>query len=589
MKFQVVCSLLLAWSCFSQDWIPLIEQKGQVFHAVEYKEGMSLVAMLQATSVPSDTFKKDNPSFSNSIDPGTRLFFRANRSNFSYTVVAGDTPYGIAKKYAIRFDSLNACNLDLQKNGLKVGQRVFIKQGVVRFPVTLFEATAIEAKLPLEQVKTEVTYRGFDFQDTLLLYQVKNGETIHSVAKRFFTSAKKLKEVNGLTNSRLAAGTTLKIPLMKDTVSVAAGVIPPMKAIPKPAVNRNQAWPLPKPEKKFRRIGVFLPFGADTVKIPTQGVPKNSLEFYMGAKLAIDSLNRLGCEGEVQFFDCWSESESVDRLVASDKLKNFDLLVGPMQSAESEKLAQYCAKNKIPMVLQGVAISDGMKRNPFVFTLHTEIERQIDYMVNLAVERSSTEQIILYRTNLATDTSRETRFLQQFRQLATKGTRIISADLPTLKAFLMAEKPCVIFCLSTEKSLVVNLTKNVKSAPVVHKLIGLKEWTDWKELNASISNESDFFYFSTGCMDYSEASVKVFHKKYRSTYGADLSKYALFGFDIIFGFSRWISGCGNSFPYQGYLLSLDYRQSDAFYHGNYGLQCCRFRNFKQEKNASLDE
>ena len=149
MKFQVVCSLLLAWSCFSQDWIPLIEQKGQVFHAVEYKEGMSLVAMLQATSVPSDTFKKDNPLVSNSIDPGTRLFFRANRSNFSYTVVAGDTPYGIAKKYAIRFDSLNACNLDLQKNGLKVGQRVFIKQGVVRFPVTLFEATAIEAKLPL--------------------------------------------------------------------------------------------------------------------------------------------------------------------------------------------------------------------------------------------------------------------------------------------------------------------------------------------------------------------------------------------------------------------------------------------------------
>ena len=53
--------------------IPMVEQNGKVFHAITYKTGMSLVAMLQSTNTPSDTFKRDNPTVTDEVVEGAVL------------------------------------------------------------------------------------------------------------------------------------------------------------------------------------------------------------------------------------------------------------------------------------------------------------------------------------------------------------------------------------------------------------------------------------------------------------------------------------------------------------------------------------
>jgi len=579
------------WSCCSQDLVPLLGRNEKVFHVVTYQEGMSLLGMLHSTSTSMDTFKRDNPTLTDSIVSGTLLYFRAQRKDLSHKVLSGDTPFGIAKRYAIPLDSLYSSNPLLNNNPLKVGQQIEVRRGVVRYSNSFF-ASPLTPDEDVKEPFPEMLYRGFSIEDSILIYPVRSGETITAIAKRFLTTSKKLKAYNRLTSNSLSAGMILKIPLVNDSISPAFGTIPAARqriqgTPPKPSFRVPVARPLS--QDKSWNIAVFLPLGGDTATIPLRGFSKNALDFYMGARLAIDSLNLRGCHGEVRFFDYWTERESVTNVLASGALKNCNLVVGPMHARESELLAKYCRTNNIPMVLQSASPSPEVQKNENVYSIATDMDRQLENLSSLAVKRLGSEQIILYTTKLPKDTSAENQFLTQFNQLNRGVKRIIIADAPTLKALLRSGRPSLVFSVTQEKEKAVEVVVMVKNSAATNKMVGLKEWTDWKEINSKMPNESDFYYFSTGCLDYTNASVKTVHKRFRSVYSTDFTKYAMFGYDVLLGFGSWLSPCGVDFPYHGLMMNFNYMKSENEYHSNYGLQLCRFRNFKSEKNASIDE
>ncbi|NBO59495.1 MAG: LysM peptidoglycan-binding domain-containing protein [Flavobacteriia bacterium] len=591
IKIKVLLLLGIGWNSFAQDWIPLVDQKGKVYHAVSFKPGMSLVAMLQSTNTPSDTFKLDNPLINDEVVEGAILYFRVERKDQRYLVASGDTPYAIAKKFAIFLDTLYASNPEIRSVPLKVGQQVSIKGGVVRYPSSLFSVPNLTDESTGEPV-TEEVYRRFLFEDTVLMYQVRNGESLSMVAKRFLTTPKKLKAYNGLSGNGLKAGMTLKIPLIKDSINPPMGVMPTAdKRFKAPLIQpvSNAPFRMPTKKEKTFRIGIFLPLGGDTCQSPLRGMPKVALEFYMGAMLAVDSLNRLGCRGEIRFFDYWSRHESVNKVIASGVISSLDLVLGPLHPAESELLAQHCQSLEVPIVLQLPTLNSTLKENPVAFGIATEMDLQIEQMAALAVKRAPVDQVILFTTKLSADTARENMFVQQFKQMNLGSKRLIVADASMLKALLQSGKPSLIFSVSLDKTKVAEVTTWVKKADLTYKLVGLKEWTDWKEINGNIQQESDFYYFSTGCVDYHDRSLKAVHKRFRSAYQTDFTRYAMLGFDEVLGFGSWLSGCGPNFPYQGVMMHFDYRKTTQKYHSNYGLQRCRFRNFKTEKNANFDE
>jgi LysM repeat protein len=580
-----------AWTGFAQDWVPIVELKGKVFHAITYKTGMSLVTMLQSTNTPSDTFKLDNPLITDEVEEGDMLCFRVERKDQKHRVTSGDTPFAIAKKFAIPLDSLYASNPELRNVPLKVGQQVSVKGGVVRYPSALFAVPNLTDESTVEPV-TEEVYRRFLFEDTVLNYQVRTGESLAMVAKRFLTTSKKLKAYNGLSGNSLKAGMTLKIPLIKDSISPPMGVMPAsMKRFKAPFVQPVSKVPpriTTKNEKAFR-IGIFLPLGGDTCQLPLRGVSKNAMDFYMGAMLAVDSLNRLGCRGEVRFFDYWSEKETVSKVIASGAISALDLVIGPLHQAESELLAQHCQSVEVPIVLQFPNVSPALQKNPYAFAISTEMDLQIEQMAGLAAKRASVDQLVLLTTKVPADTARENMLVRQFTRLTLGSKRLIVADASTLKALLQSGRPALIFSVSLDKLKVVEVTSWVKKAPLSNKLVGLKEWTDWKEINGNIQQESDFYYFSTGCVDYNYLPLKTVHKRFRSEYQGDFSRYALLGFDEVLGFGTWLSGCGTGFPYHGLMMDFGYTKSETSSQKNNALQWCRFRNFKTEKNANFDE
>ena len=97
-----------------------------------------------------------------------------------YIVKAGDTLYGIARKYKVSVDELKSLN-NLSSDNLSVGQ-------VLQIPEIIEEDT------PNENI-----------------YIVKAGDTLYSIANKYGMSVQELKDLNGLTSNNLSIGQNLVV------------------------------------------------------------------------------------------------------------------------------------------------------------------------------------------------------------------------------------------------------------------------------------------------------------------------------------------------------------------------------------------
>ena len=150
-----------------------------------------------------------------------------------YTVKAGDSLWGIAKKYGTTVDYLKAIN-NLSSNLLSIGQKLkvpdstsndnnndniyIVKSGDTLYSIANKYNTTVSNLMNINNLKTnllsigqELKLKTTPIQNTETTYIVKSGDTLYSIAKRFNTSVNDIKNKNNLTTNLLSIGQQLKI------------------------------------------------------------------------------------------------------------------------------------------------------------------------------------------------------------------------------------------------------------------------------------------------------------------------------------------------------------------------------------------
>lgn len=145
------------------------------------KSGDSLWSISKKFGITVDELKKANNLSSNLLSVGQNLIIpgkEAQATGDEYVVKKGDTLYSIARKYNTSVDNLKSIN-NITTDSLAIGQ-------IIKLPSTSSTAG-----------------------DT---YIVKKGDSLYSIARTYNTSVDKLKEINNLTSNALAIGQVLKLP-----------------------------------------------------------------------------------------------------------------------------------------------------------------------------------------------------------------------------------------------------------------------------------------------------------------------------------------------------------------------------------------
>lgn len=145
------------------------------------KSGDSLWSISRKLGITVDELKSANNLSSNLLSVGQNLIIpgkEAQATGDEYVVKKGDTLYSIARKYNTSVDNLKSIN-NITTDSLAIGQ-------IIKLPST--SSTASNT------------------------YIVKKGDSLYSIARTYNTSVDKLKEINNLTSNALAIGQVLKLP-----------------------------------------------------------------------------------------------------------------------------------------------------------------------------------------------------------------------------------------------------------------------------------------------------------------------------------------------------------------------------------------
>lgn len=177
------------------------------------KKGDSLYSIAKQYNSTVDAIKRYNNLTSNNLSIGQKLklpcYMKDNDNttmpNFvMYTVKAGDSLYSIAQQYNTTVDKIKSDN-KLTSNNLSIGQVLMIADKTT--DMTVEECFGEDEVL----------------EEDYVIYVVKPGDNLYSIARKYDTTVSELKRLNNLTSNNLSVGQELKIPNEKRIYVVKRG------------------------------------------------------------------------------------------------------------------------------------------------------------------------------------------------------------------------------------------------------------------------------------------------------------------------------------------------------------------------------
>jgi LysM repeat protein len=598
----------------------VIEGKTYYLHTVKQDE--TLYSISKAYNIQQKDIIFNNPGALESIRVGEELKIPEKTDNaaaktqlesaqFIYHIAEqGQTVYSLMQKYHLTQEELYKQNPELEHSPLQVGQVVTI---------------------PKQNSKPSDADNGFR------IHEVQKRETLFSIAKTYNLSVNQLMDANPEINSRsqdLRVGQKIKIPLPDlKPIGIPVEISQTDTVIVRKDLEEDTVECVPVTQNNFK-IAMLLPlFLSDnaaavsdtSITKDTQGryVRKDgtywisphsetALEFYQGALLAIDSLNRLGLNSKVYVFDTMRDTLEVQKILSKPLMKEMDLIIGPFHTELVDKTARFAAENHIFYVSPTALNIESVKNSPYLIQVTTGTMSTVAPTMDIISQQRDSIRVVLIGNKSETD---QTLFHAYHNKLKTiLPDSLISTyqfkvdSLKTPPEYLQKKKKNVVIVTATDEVFITiiaaHLNASTRDYPV--NLYGLSVWTNFINLDPEYLHNVEFRFATPYYIDYTRKEVLRFLQQYRKYYATEpnLNKqgsysllpvqHAFLGYDILFFFGSAVKLYGKDFGHCVSHFRLPALQSDFHFtkinstggHINSNLNIYRYtKNYKvvQEK------
>ena len=539
------CCLLLTFLVRAQA-LPIVEKDGQKFYQYVLPEGQSLTQLQTLFKCDADQLLALNPGLERGLVAGQTILVPVLRGQIVHKVTPQQTLFAVSRLYEVPVDSLYSWNPSA-RSGLKVGQQLVLKNMVLPFQVN--------GANPAPIVTSSDTF-AHKLTDSIIKHTVLEKENLYAISKRYMVPVDSLMALNKLTSSRVSPGQQILVPIQKVKTTPV-----PVQAVPAPAPKATtSAFRFPVAPKAHYNIAVFLPFALDSAAGQNRFVAAAALDYYMGMKMALDSLKNLGFSADIRVFDDNALSPSLEAVLRSSDMNGIDLIFSPLQEKQAKIVATYAKEKGIPVVFP-VQMSVPLVQMASNFMAYTPSDAAL--VENLALQLHQKYQgytVVLINSPLAADQLLEQKFKTAFASVPTTKSKLKlqEASWTTYQKYKPIGGPQLLVSFSSERSKVVGLLKaSALDSNVM--VVGQKDWLDFKELDAPLVRDQAFLVALPSYFNYHDSQIIPFHKAYRKRYNADLSKMACLGYDLTLHIGKQL--LGNTAPQQGLISNMNLRNS----------------------------
>jgi LysM repeat protein len=520
---------------------------GKKYYVHIVASGNTVYGLQKLYKVNQDDILKSNPGIEKGLSIGQKLYIPVPLVTVNHVVQAKETLYGIAKRYWVSSDSITKDNPTVS-SGLKIGQQLVVKnvdREVAEEPLfsetdyveTDSSLTTIE--IPVIQDSAKVTWEnvGYSPGDKTIKYTVMEGETFYSIGKRFMVSVDDLKSWNNIKTNTLSKGTVLTI---KVSDEIAEEIEFGDFFAKEVEVSNAKTYP----SKDSYKIALLLPFFLDKGTGYSESVSTLAAEFYMGAQMALDTLEKLGLNAELHVYDVRSDSLTLKSVLNSDDFKNTDLVFGPIFADHAPVVARWCNENNARMVCPAQSLVSILKNNPHVYQAVPSDATLMKGMAEYLLGNHSDAQLVLIKSTIEKDLVLYESFRDAFNNTEYSGARpkLIEATAQNFKTFIKSGKQTIVIYPTTDKQLASSFINTLVGAgnkidEENFSFYATKDWVNFDDIKATLKNKYNFHYASPNDLNYSYSKTEAINKAYRVKFNADLTKMAVQGYDAVLYYS----------------------------------------------------
>ena len=499
----------------------------------------------------------------------------------THLVKGGETFFGLSQKYNITIDDLKRYNLDLYIRELQEGERITIplfsktaemvqksvqgqKRYVVKPQETLWRIAKNHNVSVEELEKLNKNEKGFNpnsiregqeiwvpasstdstepepparpnTKKEVVLYLVERGEGFYSLERKFGLSEAELVKLNPSLKDGLKSDAQIWIPKENYEQYKSASL---NNTANYNFQNSNNTLRSASSPANVKEISYILPFKLSDVSTGQIAIIKSRLtenkltpvatDFYSGALIALDSLQKMGYKFKVNVYD--SEGD-LKKIASNASVQNSQVVIGPFTTKSFNTLASLVTSNNT--ILLAPLSNKNITLNPNVYQTLPNDEVLQTQMIDYLNKNYSDENMIILAD------SKNTSLREKLERSFPNAKVVTEMSANGFVNALNYNKENVVLLQSNDigyVSMAVRLLHNALKSkrnntfPKI-MLATVDRGSVYDSNNLSNNQLSDLRFTYPTVNKYSNGTDS-FSARYLKTYGILPNKYAIRGFDL---------------------------------------------------------
>lgn len=310
--------------------------------------------------------------------------------------------------------------------------------------------------------------------------------------------------------------------------------------------------------KRTIKVGLFTSLYLDqhftdslTLKSPKEfprlAVP--GLEFYEGASLAIDSLNKNGISVKLHVFDLQSQQGNINLLIQNATLEQFDMIIAQASGNEISQLALLAKELKIPLINATHPNDRGIRENPYFYIANPTLTSHLEFLQEQIHHKWKNANIIWIRRQNPIDNRLEEQFQELNNRRGNKKLQLISISLPEnfttqdIHPQIDTTKTNVFVAGSLDDKFGAGLIQVLNSFPKkgLLNVVGMPNWENLKEIQLTKYAGLPIFYSSSFYIAPTNTWAKEMEQIFKENIYTKPSLSVYKGFELTYYFASVFS------------------------------------------------
>lgn len=308
---------------------------------------------------------------------------------------------------------------------------------------------------------------------------------------------------------------------------------------------RGKKFLAPNHKKSFK-IAVILPFHSDAQNSPIDKKRANvMLEYYQGIKVATKQIDSLDSKFILSFYDTDNDTNQLKKILASSKMNDVDIIIGPTNQNQVKIASRYCKSNKIPLFLPITNLINN-EYNPYVYNLNPSEFMKAEVFLTYYKNHHKAKRLIIIRDKGFYDRTFGAALIRKCEQQKIP-VKVVPYSTQINWLDIIKGESLVIH--TTEDKIKLNYTVTSLQAHQENiTLVGSDKLLEFNDVDYNQWEKLNITFLSENKSQIPNPRSNLMKINYRSDYRDDPSLFSYMGYDHVLFACEILNAFGNYFP-----------------------------------------